>query len=64
MQKKNEFLVIFMIFQLLEIMKKKKFIKKNEKKYGADFEWATAQLCFKEGNCIAILDFLLQRFRL
>ena len=39
---------------------------KNEKKkfWCRNYEWATAQLCFKEGNCIAILDFVLQRFRL
>ena len=37
-------------------MKKKKYIyiyifykEKRKKKNGADFEWATAQLCFKEG---------------
>ena len=55
-----------MIFQLLEIMKKKIIFykEKRKKKSGADSEWATAQLCFKEGDCIAILDFVLQRFRL
>ena len=46
-------------------MKKNIYIfykEKRKKKNGADFEWATAQLCFKEGNCIAILDFVLQSF--
>ena len=63
-----------MIFQLLEIMKNIYiyiyiyiyiiYKEKRKKKSGADFERATAQLCFKEGDCVAILDFVLQRFRL
>ena len=46
MKKKYDFSDIF--FLLLEIMKKKIFIMKNEKKkIGVDLEWATTQLYFK-----------------
>ena len=46
--------MLLVIFLLLEIMKKKKeiFIMKNEKKNGADLEWATAQLYFKRKGIV------------
>ena len=65
-EKKKDFSDFFFIFQLLEIMKKKIFYKEKRKKKNLVqiLNGLLPNCIFKEGNCIAILDFVLQRFRL